>query len=113
MGEWYVDGSIVMKSGVFLDGRCELCAVRGPPFLMVEKRVPNGYRTIPFRAHHCRHLETDGEILLLTTIRYSIDDSPHTTDIILEEGGTDSSAISAIVVVDGISDAKVSERLQG
>ena len=39
--------------------------------------------------------------------RYSIDDSPYITDILLEDGATDNSAISAILVADGISDSKV------
>lgn len=40
--------------------------------------------------------------------RYSIDDSPYTTDILVEEGAAGITDIDAIVVMDGISDARVS-----
>lgn len=39
--------------------------------------------------------------------RYSIDDSPYTTNIQLEEGAAGKTDIGAIVVMDGISDASV------
>ncbi|CAM9195943.1 unnamed protein product, partial [Hapterophycus canaliculatus] len=60
-GAWYVDGNIVMKSGVLLKGW------------------------------------------------FSGDDSPYTTDIILEEGAAGKTDIDAIVVMDGISDAWVED----
>lgn len=40
--------------------------------------------------------------------RYSIDDSPYTTDIQLEEGAAGKTDIDAMVVMDGISGARVS-----
>eukprot|EP00752_Nemacystus_decipiens_P014959 g13318.t1 len=60
-GEWFVDGNIFMKSGVFLDAR------------------------------------------------YSIDDWPYTTDIVVEEGAAGKTDIDAIVVMDGISGARVDD----
>lgn len=45
---------------------------------------------------------------LLDLSRSSIDDSPYTTDIILEDGAAGKTAIGPIVVIDGISDARVS-----
>ncbi|CAM9695160.1 unnamed protein product [Ectocarpus sp. 6 AP-2014] len=61
MGEWFVDGNIFMKSGVYLDAS------------------------------------------------FSIDDSPYTTDIILEDGAAGKTDTAAIIVMDGISDARLSE----
>eukprot|EP00903_Cladosiphon_okamuranus_P020463 g18782.t1 len=60
-GAWFVDGSIVMKSGVLLKGW------------------------------------------------YSIDDSPNTTDIQLEESAAADTDMEAIVVMDGISDAWIED----
>lgn len=51
--------------------------------------------------------ERKSRIFINCCTRYSIDDSPYITDILLEDGATDNSAISAILVADGISDAKV------
>ncbi|CAM9252697.1 unnamed protein product, partial [Ectocarpus sp. 12 AP-2014] len=61
MGEWFVDGNIFMKSGVYLNAR------------------------------------------------FSIDDSPYTTNIILEDGAAGKTDTAAIIVMDGISDARLSE----
>ncbi|CAM9670164.1 unnamed protein product [Ascophyllum nodosum] len=61
MGDYYVDGNIFMKSGVFLNGD------------------------------------------------YSIDDSPHTTDLILEDDAAGNTAIDAIIVVDGVTDAVIED----
>ncbi|CAM9345645.1 unnamed protein product [Scytosiphon promiscuus] len=41
--------------------------------------------------------------------RYSIDDSPYTTDIQLEEDAAGNTDIGAIVVMDGISDARIDD----
>eukprot|EP00903_Cladosiphon_okamuranus_P018639 g17154.t1 len=60
-GEWFVDGPIVMKSGVFLNAR------------------------------------------------YSIDDSPYVTDIFVEEGAAGITDVDAVVVMDGISDARIDD----
>ncbi|CAM9688722.1 unnamed protein product [Scytosiphon promiscuus] len=59
LGNWYVDGNIFMKSGVFLDGSFS-------------------------------------------------DEDPYFTGIILEEGAAGKTDIDAMVVMDGISDAKTS-----
>lgn len=39
--------------------------------------------------------------------RYSIDDSPYTTDILLDAGAAGKTSIGPIVVIDGVSDASV------
>lgn len=39
--------------------------------------------------------------------RFSIDDSPYTTDLILEEGAAGKTDVAALIVMDGISDARV------
>lgn len=42
-------------------------------------------------------------------IRYSPDDSPFTTELTLEEGAAGKTDVSAIIVMDGISGAEVSQ----
>lgn len=45
--------------------------------------------------------------LHISLLRYSIDDGPHTTDILLEEDAAGKTSIGPIIVADGISDAGV------
>lgn len=45
--------------------------------------------------------------LYVASCRRSIDDSPYTTDIYVEEGAAGKTGISAIIVMDGIADAQV------
>lgn len=40
--------------------------------------------------------------------RFSHDDQPGTTEVFLEEGAAGKTAVDAVLVMDGISDAKVS-----
>lgn len=44
----------------------------------------------------------------LSSGSFSIDDSPYTTDILLEDGAAGNTDIAAIVVFDGVADAQVS-----
>ena len=49
---------------------------------------------------------------LVWIARFSDDDAPYTTDIQLEESAADSNENTAIIVMDGISDAWVSPQVQ-
>lgn len=43
-----------------------------------------------------------------TDSRYSVDMAPYATEVIVEEGAAGTTDVDAIVVMDGISDARVS-----
>ncbi|CAN0365496.1 unnamed protein product, partial [Ectocarpus fasciculatus] len=53
----------------------------------------------------------DGNIFMKSGVslnaRFSIDDSPYTTDIILEDGAAGKTDTAAMIVMDGISDARL------
>ncbi|CAM9987865.1 unnamed protein product, partial [Hapterophycus canaliculatus] len=55
----------------------------------------------------------DGNIFMKSGVvlngRYSIDDSPYTTNIQLEEGAAGKTDIAAMVVMDGIADAEIDD----
>lgn len=68
------------------------------PFVLHSPRTNAGE---PFLVHECS--------VLLFLDRFSDDDAPNTTDIQLEESAADDTDMEAIIVMDGISDAWVSQ----
>lgn len=72
-----------------------------------------------YHVHTCEHLVHLRRVSILLVShsrafrfvsRYHFDDSPYTTDIYLEEGAAGNTDVDAMIVMDGISDARVSGR---